>query len=58
MAVTKIWPVRDRFDKALDYAANAKKTDAENREVFLCQRSKLSAGKRQGGLCRHAEALG
>ncbi len=29
MAVTKIWPVRDRFDKVLDYAANAKKTDAD-----------------------------
>ena len=28
MAVTKIWPVRDRFDKVLDYAANAKKTAA------------------------------
>ena len=29
MAVTKIWPVRDRFDKVLDYAANAEKTDAD-----------------------------
>ena len=29
MAVTKIWPVHDRFDKVLDYAANAKKTDAD-----------------------------
>ena len=29
MAVTKIWPVNDRFDKVLDYAANAKKTDAD-----------------------------
>lgn len=29
MAVTKIWDVRDRFDKVLDYAANAKKTDAD-----------------------------
>ena len=32
MAVTKIWPVRDRFDKVLDYAANAKKTDADIEE--------------------------
>ena len=29
MAVTKIWDVRNRFDKVLDYAANAKKTDAD-----------------------------
>ena len=29
MAVTKIWPVRDRFDKVLDYAVNTKKTDAD-----------------------------
>ena len=29
MAVTKIWPVRERFDKVLDYAANARKTDAD-----------------------------
>ena len=29
MAVTKIWPVRDRVDKVLDYAVNAKKTDAD-----------------------------
>ena len=29
MAVTKIWDVRDRFDKVLDYAANAEKTDAD-----------------------------
>ena len=27
--MTKIWPVRYRFDKVLDYAANAKKTDAD-----------------------------
>ena len=29
MAVTKIWDVRDRFDKVLDYAANAEKTDSD-----------------------------
>ena len=29
MAVTKIWDVRNRFDKVLDYAANAKKTGAD-----------------------------
>ena len=29
MAATKIWPVRDRFDKVLDYASNAQKTDAD-----------------------------
>ena len=29
MAVTKIWDVRNRFDKVFDYAANAKKTDAD-----------------------------
>ena len=29
MAVTKIWPIRDRFNKVLDYAANAEKTDAD-----------------------------
>ena len=29
MAVTKIWDVRNRFDKVLDYAVNVKKTDAD-----------------------------
>ena len=29
MAVTKIWVVHNRFDTVLDYAANAKKTDAD-----------------------------
>ena len=36
MAVTKIWDVRGRFDKVLDYAANAKKTgtDIEKYHAF------------------------
>ena len=56
MAVTKIWPVRDRFDKVLDYAANAKKTDADI-EKYHALDGVIDYGEREGSLRRHAEAL-
>ena len=46
MAVTKIWDVRDRFDKVLDYAANAEKTDSDIEKYHALDKklSKILAG--------------